>query len=274
MTDTRFIRRWLAAAAAAFATPLAAARAQQLVTRNQAIAAALAHGPALSLAAADTSAARAALLGARAYANPTLNLSVTKDAPQRHIYADIPLDFPWLRRARIGSATAAQASARDRFALQRAAIAFDADTTYVNAAVAGAQARLSRRNAQDADSLRAMAAQRRAAGDASDLDVELATVAAGQQDNAALADSLAAQAALLDLQTVMGLSADRVTIALADTLTLGDSVPAAAGTPLGVRAAEEDVTAADRAGAAERRSIWGSASLQVGVDYHDNTQPG
>lgn len=274
MTNPRLLTLWLTAAA--LAAPRAAAHAQQPVTRAQAIAAALAHGPALAVAAADTSAARAALLGARAYANPTLNLSTTKDAPQRHIYADIPLDFPWLRRARIGSAVAAQASARDRFALQRAATVFDAETTYVNAAVAGAQARLSRRNARDADSLRAMAVRRRAAGDASDLDVALATVAAGQQDNAALADSLAAQSALLDLQTLMGLPADQVTIALADTLAPADAAPAAAGagTPYGVRAAEEAVTAADRAVDAERRSVWGSASLQLGVDYHDNTQPG
>ncbi|MGH7669319.1 MAG: hypothetical protein ACRENQ_07470, partial [Gemmatimonadaceae bacterium] len=119
------IRCLLAAACAAIVViDPSAAVAQQPVTRADAIAAALAHGPALALAAADTAAAGAALLGARAFANPTLSLSATKDAPQRHISADIPLDFPWLRGARIASALATQSSALDRFALQRAAVTF------------------------------------------------------------------------------------------------------------------------------------------------------
>jgi outer membrane protein, heavy metal efflux system len=269
-------RRILAALGAAVITfGPAAALAQRPVTRREAIAAALAHGPRLALAAADTSAARAVLLGARAYANPTLNLSATKDFPRKHIFADIPLDFPWLRQARIASASAARASALNLFALQRAAVTFDAETTYINAVVADAQARLSRRNAQDADSLRRMAAARRAAGDASDLDVELATIAAGQQDNQALADSLTAAASLLDLQTVMGDSTRTVTIALADTLSLTDTAVAVrGGVPYAVRAAREAVTSADQALVEQRRSIWGSASLQLGVDYADNSQSG
>ncbi|HVA56983.1 MAG TPA: TolC family protein [Gemmatimonadaceae bacterium] len=271
------MHRWIIAAASAAIVAFAPApsAAQRPVTRADAIAAALARGPRLAIAAADTSAARAVLLGARAYANPTLNLSATKDAPQRHIYADIPLDFPWLRRARVGSATAARAAALDQFALQRAAITFDAETTYVNAVVSDARARLSRRNAQDADSLRRIAVARRAAGDASDLDVELATIAAGGQENQALADSLTAAASLLDLQAVMGDFTGAVTIALADTLSWSDTaVGAADGTPLAVRAAQHVVTATDRAVDAERRSVWGTASVQLGVDFHDPTQSG
>jgi outer membrane protein, heavy metal efflux system len=270
------MQMWIVAASSAAIVVFAPGRgiAQRPVTRADAIAAALTRGPSLAVAAADTSAAGAALLGAREFANPTLNLSATKDAPQRHIYADIPLDFPWLRNARIASARAAQSSARDQFALQRAAVTFDAETTYVNAVVADARARLSRRNAQDADSLRRMAVARRAAGDASDLDVELSTIAAGQLDNAALADSLAATAALLDLQTVMGEPSAHVHIALADTLSLTDTTLAAGGTPYAVQAAQQAVTAADEAVTAQRRSVWGSASLQLGVDYHDRTQSG
>ncbi len=263
-----------AACAAILVMTARPAGAQHPVTRADAVAAALAAGPRLPLAAADTAASRAALLGARAYANPTLNLSATKDAPQRHIYADIPLDFPWLRSARIASAGAAHGASLDRFALERAAVVFDAETTYVNAVVADARARLSRRNALDADSLRRMAVARRAVGDASDLDVELAAIAAGQQENQALADSLDATSALLDLQTVMGAPSTRVTISLADTLSLSDTGVAAGGTPYAVRAAEQAVTAADEAVRAERRSVWGSASLQLGVDYHDPTQSG
>lgn len=268
-------RSLIAAAGAAFLMVCgSSADAQRAVTRAQAIAAALAHGPALAVAAADTATARAALIGARAYPNPTLTVSATRDYPRGHIFADIPLDFPWLRRPRIASAGAARASALDQFALQRAAVTFDAETTYVNAVVASARARLSRRNAQDADSLRRMAELRRDAGDASDLDVALAAIAAGQQDNAALGDSLAAVSALLDLQTVMGEPSDRVTIALADSLSLADTVGAAGGTPYAIGAAREAVTAAEQALAAERRSVWGSASLQLGADFGDNSQNG
>ena len=264
-----------AASAAIILVAPHAARAQRPVTRADAVAAALAHGPRLPLAAADTSAAHAALLGARAYANPSLNLSVTKDAPQRHIYADIPLDFPWLRSARIASAAAARQSALDQFAVQRAAVTFDAETTYVNAVVADARARLSRDNARDADSLRRIAVTRRDAGDASDLDVELATIVAGQLENAALADSLTAVAALLDLQTVMGETSGNVRISLADTLSLSDTTLASAdATPFAVRAAQQDVVAADQAVIAQQRSVWGSASLQLGVDFHDPAQSG
>ena len=264
-----------ATCAAILLLPRGPAGAQRPVTREDAIAAALAHGPRLAIAAADTSAARAVLIGARAYANPTVTASLTKDTPQRHVLADLPLDFPWLRRARIGSAMSLHDAALDQFTLQRAAVTFDAETSYVNAVVADAHARLSRRNAEDADSLLHMARARRDAGDASDLDVELASIFAGQQTNQALADSLAAVTSLLNLQAVMGDLGQGVAISLADTLALVDTgVGAPGGTPLAVRAATSTVRAADQALLAQRRTTWGSASLQVGFDQHDPTQNG
>jgi cobalt-zinc-cadmium efflux system outer membrane protein len=268
----------IALAAASAAIMLVApppVEAQRPVTRAEAVAAALAHGPRLSLAAADTSAARAAVIGARAFYNPNLSASLTKDAPQRHVLAELPVDFPWLRRARIASASAAHDASLDRFALERAAVIFDADTAYTNAIVSDARARLSSRNARAADSLLAMAHTRRDAGDAGDLDVELANVFAGQQRNQALADSLAALSSLLDLQAVMGDSTSAVTIALADTLALTTGgVANASGTPLAVAAAESSVRAADAAARAEKRSVWGSAAVQFGFDQHDPAQTG
>src|ERR671937_302967 len=65
------------------------------------------------------------------------------------------------RSARARSAEAALVGARYRFRYERAALAFDADTTYTRALVAIAHARLSRRNALDTDSLLAMAVTRR-----------------------------------------------------------------------------------------------------------------
>ena len=251
------------------------AGAQLPVTRADAIASALAHGPRLPLAAADTAAARAVLIGARALSNPSLSASLTKDAPQRHVALDVPLDFPWLRRARIASATAARDASINRFALERAAVVFDADTTYTNAVVNDAHARLSARNARDADSLLAMARARREAGDASDLDVALAGVFAGQQMNQALSDSLVAVSSLLDLQAVMGDSTAGGAITLADTLALTEHTPPlSTGAPLAVRAAEATARAADAAVSEQKRSVWGSASVQVGFDQHDPAQAG
>ena len=92
------------------------------------------------------------------------------------------------------------------------------DTTYTRALAAFARARLSRRNAVDADSLRKMAQLRREVGDVSELDVRLAAVNAGQLENVAADDSVTAVQALLAVQFAMGLSAEDVTIVLADSL--------------------------------------------------------
>src|SRR5256885_15366628 len=76
--------------------------------------------------------------------------------------------------------------------MERAAIRFDVETTYTRALAAAAHARLSRRTAQDADSLLTMARLRREVGDVSELDVRLAAVNAGQLENAAGGDPLPA----------------------------------------------------------------------------------
>src|SRR4029078_1121364 len=87
---------------------------------------------------------------------------------------------------------------------------------------------------------------RRDAGDASDLDVELATVNAGQQTNLAVIDSVAVVAALLDLQAVVGMSPTELGLSLADSLTPppNDGTGAAAGQPLNVAAGEDALAAA------------------------------
>src|SRR6266480_3472257 len=159
--------------------------AQQPVTRAQATAVALARGARAAFGRADTAAAGAMLHGARLYPNPTASASYTKDLPHYHVVADLPLDLPWIRSARIGAAASAQDAARYGFAFERAAIRFDVDTMYTRALAALARARLSRRNALDADSLHKMAQLRREVGDVSELDVRLAAVNAGQLENVA-----------------------------------------------------------------------------------------
>jgi cobalt-zinc-cadmium efflux system outer membrane protein len=245
---------------------------QQSVTRHEVVEAALARGPRVAIAATDTAAARAELYSARAFQNPVVSASYTKDVPQYHASVDLPLDFPWIRSARIQAAAEADASAVLRFGFERASARFDAEAAYTVALAAAARARLSRRNAIDADSLLKMAVVRRDAGDASELDVQLATVNAGQLANDAAADSVAVIGALLDVQQVMGLPADRVSIALADTLELprADSV-GPSGTTLQVASAEAAARSADAAFAFARRSVFASPSLTFGFDSHDPT---
>lgn len=253
------------------------AAAQRPVTRAAAVDAAITVGPRLAVAQADTAVALAALITARALPNPTLAASYTKDPPPYHSTLELPLDFPWLRGPRVGSASAARTAAEYHYAFMRASAALDADTTYTRALAAREHARLSRRNAQDADSLRRMAAVRRDAGDASDLDLELATVNAGQQANMAAADSLMYVSTLLDLQTVMGVVTTQPEIVPTDSLGLPSTMDGEANVPvtstLEVAAAEQTLTSAQRGLTLQRRSVWGALSVIGGFDWGDPTNP-
>src|SRR5881396_3136952 len=248
---------------------------QQPVTRADAVAAALARGARAAFGRADTAAAAAVLHGARLYPNPALAATYTKDVPHYHVIADISLDLPWLRSARIGAAASARDAARYGFAFERATIRFDVDTTYTRALATLARARLSRRNAADADSLLKMAQLRREVGDVSDLDVRLAAVNAGQLENGAADDSLAAVEALLAVQLAMALPGEQPTITLADSLAPpSDSVQSLGAEPLPVAAAAASLRSEQRALTLAHRSAFAAPSLQVGVENGDPTQGG
>lgn len=260
--------------------------AQLPVTRAEAERAALATGARVALARADSAAARAVLVTARAFPNPTFGATRSVAPPTSHLTLDLPFDAPWTRGPRIGAANAAGRVARLRFLSERVGTLLEVDTTYTRALAAQARVRLSRQTARDADSLRKMTVSRREAGDASDLDVDLATVTAGQQLNVASADSLTYMSLLLTVQTLMGIPADSVAIVLADSLTLSAAsaaAPAAVKSDSGmvffgtsmlstiprVAAAEAFVQAAELAVTREHRSVWGVPSLQVGVEWGD-----
>lgn len=251
--------------------------AQTPVSRSDAVAAALEHGARLGLARADTAAAFAGLLAARAYPNPALSTVYSKSTPNYHVTMDVPLDLPPLRGPRVGAARAARLASQYRFAFERAASALDADTTYTRAIAARERARLSRRNAIESDSLRRIAVLRRDAGDASDLDVQLATVTAGQAANAAVVDSLSYLSTVLDLQIVMGLATDRIAVMPSDSLMLppapevpSDSMGAGASpspaAPLQVAAAAASVEAARLNTLVQRRSVFLPLSITGGVE--------
>lgn len=244
--------------------------AQQPVTRADAVAAALARGSRAALGRADTAATAAALHSARLYPNPSVAASWSQDVPHDHALATVALDLPWLRSARIGLAASTHDAARYDFALLRALIRFDTDTGYTRALAASARARLSRRNAVDADSVLTMAKLRYEVGDASELDVRLAEVNAGQLENTAVDDSLAAVGAMLAVQLAMGLPADEPTITLADSLASpSDTVSVSPAEPLAVAAAAASLRASERAVTLAHRNLFPAPSFEAGFDKND-----
>jgi len=249
--------------------------AQQPITRQQAVEAAAMRGPRAALARADTMVGAAQVLSARQWENPTIGLTYSRSVPNYHEILDLPVDLFGARSARVGAAEAARLASRYRFSFERAAAALDADTTYTRALAAREHLRLSRRNARDADSLRRMAVLRRDAGDASELDVLLATVNAGQAENQAATDSLGYVSTLFDLQTVMGFDSGHVVINPVDSLTLPPTTTdSLAARDLPIAAAEQSVTAAELALRAERRSTFTPFSIQAGVEHGDPSEPG
>lgn len=245
------------------------AAAQERVSRTAAVASAISHAPRVAMARADSAGARAELLRARQYENPILALAYSKDPPEHHVGFEFPLDLPWFRTPRVGFAQASLDAAALRFAFDREAVAFDADTSYTQALAAAARARLSRGTARDADSLVVLARVRRDAGDGSELDVQLAMVSAGQLANTAATDSIDALGALLALQAVMGLDAVAPTVVLADTLELHGGAARSSGTPLLIAAAEQNARAADLGVERERRLRFAMPALTLGFDTHD-----
>lgn len=249
--------------------------AQQPLSRTEAIQTALGASVLVTAISADTLAASARLRSAREYPNPSLTLSYSKDAPQNHLSLEVPLDLPGIRGPRVRAAEAARESARYGFLAARAAIELNVDTMYTTAQGAELRAVLSRASAGDAARLLNDTRKRRDAGDASDLDVNLAEVSAQQAANVANADSLEAIDTRLELQAAMGLRGDTIAIALVDSL----SPPAYTGATAGsgsasspaVAAASAAVTSAQQTLAFQRRSVFGVPALQVGADAKDPT---
>jgi cobalt-zinc-cadmium efflux system outer membrane protein len=258
-------------ACAAHAAPVAG---QTALTRTDAVQTALDRGARLAVARADTAVANAAVIAARARPNPSLTASYSKSLPNYHFNLDIPLDYPMLRQLRIQSAQVGLQAAQLRYSFNRAMIAMEADTTYTRAVAARERVALSRRNALDADSLLHMAERRRDAGDASDMDVELARVNAGQQENVAAGDSLTMISALLDLQAVLGLTADRLEIRATDSLTAPPGAATPAATSLNEAAANLSLESASLNARLQHRSIWSQFSLALGFEYGDPSEPG
>ncbi|HET9983419.1 MAG TPA: TolC family protein [Longimicrobiales bacterium] len=246
----------------------APAAAQRPVTMEEAVASALATGPRVALARADSAAARAAVVTARAFPNPSLALDYTKDPPRRHVLLEQPLELPWVRSARIGAARSAAEAATYTLQAERAAVRYLVQAAYARAAAAQEVRRLSERNARDGQELLRITQERQRAGDASELDVELARVTAGQLESAALSDSADALLAVLDLQSLIGLATDRVEVTLADSLAAPQAAPppVAPARPLRVAAAELALRSRRSQEMFVRRSRVPVPSLRAGLD--------
>lgn len=260
------------------------------LSRAEAIDRALGASPRGAALAADTLAAAGHLATARAYPNPTASVTYSKSTPQHHFIVDVPVDLPYVRGPRVRAARAAASSAQLTFLAARAALELDADTLYTQAQGADLRARLSRATAADAFRLFHATESRRAAGDASDLEVNLASVGAEQAANVAASDSLDALNALLELQAALAMRSDSVRIALTDSLTAPSTsspdatapVAASAGavqpitSTLTVRAAAASLTAAQQSLVVQRHGVFGAPSVQVGVESGDpsGSEPG
>ena len=269
--------RLLIATVALCATVGVAARApgQQVnLTRAQAVQTALERGTRVGVAAADTAVAAGQLVAAKLYPDPSFNASYSRAVPTQHFSLDIPLEFPSLRRPRSQSAEFELDAARLKFRLARATVALDADTTYTRAVASRERLALSRRNALDSDSLLHMVQRRRDAGDASDLDVELARVNAGQQENVASGDSLTWISSLLDLQATLGISSVSLEIAAVDSLGTPPDAVIPSGNTLSESAATRSVEAKTLETQAQRHSIFSTPTVTLGFEHGDPDQPG
>ena len=259
---------------AGLALSAATLSAQTPLSRKDVLDAALSRGARLAVARADTAVASAAVVTARARPNPTLGVGYSKSVPTHHVIVDIPFEFPALRALRIRAAQTGLRAADLKFQFDRAMIAMEADTTYTRAVAARERLVLSRRAALDADSLLHMVERRRDSGDASDMDVELARVYAGQQANIAAGDTLSMVSTFLDLQGVLGLVEDHVTILPTDSLTAVPAADAPVPVSLNEASAEASVDAATLTARLQRRSVWSQFSLALGFDHGDPDQPG
>jgi cobalt-zinc-cadmium efflux system outer membrane protein len=242
------------------------------LTRREAVQGALERGPRLAVARADTSVANAAYIGARAFPNPTFNAGRSQATPQYHFTFDVPIELPSIRGLRVRSAQVGLHAANLRYEFARVLVALDADTIYTHALAAREHLALSRRTALDADSLLRMVQRRRDAGDASEMEVVLARIVAGQQANVAAADSITYISSILDLQFLLGTTNDLLPIdslaepptTVAPTLTLNEA------------AASLSVESAMLATRFQHRSIFSTPSINLGVEYGDPThsEPG
>ena len=264
--DTHPLRTVLVGATLSL-TPAVPAAAQRPVTLEEALSAALHEAPRVAAAQADSSAEWAAIRTAAQYPNPALALGYSESAPNYHLELEQELEYPWVRGPRIQAARAAASAASLRVRIERARIRYDVVAAYAGAAAARQIASLSARQATDGAELVRIARERRAVGDASDLDVDLSEVNAAQLRSMSLSDSLQSISSILELQSAMGFPVDSVRILPVDTLPSAFRAPP--DSALAVAAGEAERLAAFHHLAEQRRSRLPAPALRAGFEEGD-----
>jgi outer membrane protein, heavy metal efflux system len=255
--------------AAARTAPLAAQRA---LTLEEAVRMALASGPGAGLARADSLGARAGIVTARAFPDPVVSAGYTRDTPRYHAELEQSLDMFGPRGARIRAAGMAAQATTVGIEVARARVRHDVTVAYASAVAAARRLDLAERALRDADELVRIARARRDAGDASDLDVGIAELAAGGERNQLSADSIAVESALIELRLLLGGSIQESTISPSDSLeTLVTLAVPRAATPVRVMLAEAELRAREAQLSFERRSRFPAPSLRAGFDAYDPT---
>jgi outer membrane protein, heavy metal efflux system len=105
------------------------------------------------------------------------------------------------------------------------------------------------------------------------MDVELARVNAGREENVAAGDSLTWLSALLDLQATLGMLGDQLEIRATDSLTTPPEA-AVPGRTLSEAAASMSLESATLAARVQHRAFWSSPSVSLGFEYKDPDQTG
>jgi len=265
-------RRLAALLAAGMLLGAAPLLAQRPVSMEEAVTATLERGTGVALAVADYALAAAEVAGARAFPNPILSADYTEDVPQRHGEIEQPLEYPWVRGPRIRAAEAAARASARVLDTERARARREAVVAYVEAAAARMLSELSAVDAAAGDQLLEFALQRRDAGDASDLDVALAEMAAARAAGEALGDSIAAVDAVLRLQMVMAEPADRIAIVPVDTLVLPVSAfrpPPDTEERAVVAASEARLDSSQEALREASRARLPAPAVRAGLEGHD-----
>jgi cobalt-zinc-cadmium efflux system outer membrane protein len=247
--------------------------AQRPVTIEEAVAAA-SSVPRMRVVRADSAAAAARLLTASAFPNPALSLGYSKSPPPYHVEVEQPIPFPWLRRSRVDAARLSAQAAALGIDIERARLRYDGEASYANGSIARSISVLSTQNARDADELVRIAIARRDAGDAAELDVDLARVFAAGMHRTASIDSLNATIAVLELQAAMGLSPAAVEISPSDTFAPAlPTAPVQSG--LALQQAElEEQAAAKSLDNALRSRTFSEVAIRAGFETGDPDMKG
>lgn len=253
------------------------AAGQRALPLEEAVALGLSRGPTVVMARADSAASGAMVSRARAFPDPVVSAQYTESPPQRHFELEQPIPLPWTRSARVDAATSARDAATARLRLQRATVAHDVEVAYVLAWAANRRRDLSARTATDARRLVEIAERRMEQGDAAELEVAVARIAAGESRSRALADSLGAMTSVLQLQRLIGEPLDRLTVRPSDSIGVpppgGEWASTAAADrgapPLIVSTADAELRSARSSLLAARRGRLPDPSVVAGFEGHD-----